>query len=291
MRRLLLAFIAVIAVVDVGAQARRPSEYDRLLLPLHQSVAGAEGRWRVEWWLRNDGELPVDAFPLTFGYTFPKPEPDPGVWILKRPALRPNVTLSILAGDVRPSFPVPPYVPVRGSVGAFLYVQKDHDGLNVSGVVGWQSRSGNVDAQHLAAIPEASFHRGSASIHPVPIVANTRYTLRIYALPETVDSGAITIRFFEMQPQDVPRPEERLVATIVGELEPQKPSLEPCLDPCDVPDVPLAPAIYQLFDVPRPDPELQSPMRVEISPASPNVRWWAMVSVTDNATQRVRLFH
>lgn len=70
-------------------------------------------------------------------------------------------------------------------------------------------------------------------------------------------------------------------------------SLAPCLEPCDVPDVPLAPAIYQLFDVPRParDPELQSPMRVEISPASPNVRWWAMVSVTDNATQRIRLFH
>lgn len=291
MRLILLAVFAELAAAGAGAQNRAPSEYDRLLLPVHQSVAGAQGTWRVQWWARNEADVPVDAFPLALGCGLPGPGPDPAVFILRRPAVPPNHTISCLAGDSRPSFVVPPHIPVRGSVGAFLYVEKGDNRLNVSGSIGWESRDGGSDPEHLQAVSEAAFHRGEASVLPIPINPNTRYAVRVYALPETVDARAITIRVYEMQPDGLVRPEERLVATIGGELELQRPSLAPCFQPCDIPDVPLAPGIYQLFDLPRPEKhQFQSPMRVEISPASPNVRWWAMVSATENSTQGIRLF-
>jgi len=291
MRRILFALFAVVTVVDAGAQDRQPSQYERLLLPVHQSVAGAQGSWRVQWWVRNDGDGPVDVFPLALGCGLPGPGPDPAVHILRRPAIPANHTISCLAGDALPSFVSPPHVPVRGSVGAFLYLEKGADRLNVSGAVGWVSRDVSPEPEHLQAISETVFHRGAASILPVPISLNARYALRVYALPETVDAHAITIRFYEIQPNGVVAPEERLLATISGEFELQAPSLAPCRQPCDIPDVPLAPAIYQLFDLPRPAKHVfQSPMRVEISPVSPNVRWWAMVSATDNSTQSIRLF-
>lgn len=291
MRRLVFAFLALITAARADAQDRRAPEYERLLLPVHESIARGQGVWQVQWWVRNDGEAAVDVFPLALGCGMPGPEPDPPVFILGRPAVPPSHTVSCLAGDALPSFPVPPHVPIRGSVGAFLYVEKGDNRLNVSGSVGWVSPAMGPDPEHVKAVSETAFQRGTASVLPVPITPNTRYALRIYALPETVDDRAMTIRFYEIQPDGVFRPEERLVATIVGELELQNPSLTPCVQPCDIPDVPLAPAIYQLFDLPRPERHLfQSPMRIEISPASADVRWWAMVSATDNSTQRIRLF-
>jgi hypothetical protein len=95
-----------------------------------------------------------------------------------------------------------------------------------------------------------------------------------------------------MQPQSSPRVDEELIATMSGAFAEQDASLPPCAGSCDVPQVPLAPAIYQLFNLPTPSRgfRFQSPIRVEISPDSPDVRWWAVVSATDNLTQRVRLF-
>lgn len=293
MRRSLLILIAAIAVTNADAQVRRASDYDRLLLPFHASVAGVQGRWRVQWWLRNDGTVPVDAFPLALGCGLPPPPaPDPPVFIVARPAVRPSQTLSCPAGDALPSVPVPGYIPVRGSVGAFLYVEKGQKQLTVSGTVGWEPPFETVDPPQLHAVPESAFRCGTGSVLPVPIAPDTRYALRIYALPETLDSNRIVIRVFEMQPQFSPRSEERLIATVAGELALQGASLPPCSGPCDLPQVPLAPAIYQLFDLPKPERgfQFQSPMRVEISPESPNVQWWAVVSATDNPTQRIRLF-
>jgi hypothetical protein len=292
MRSILRALLVVIAAANAGAADRQPFQYERLLLPLHQSIAGAHGTWRVQWWVRNDGAAAVDAFPLALECGLPGPGPDRPLFIVGRPALPPNHTLSCLAGDAIPSMPLPPFIPVRGSTGAFLYVEKGDRRLNVSGTLTFESRSARPDPQQLDAVPESAFHRGTASILPLPLAPDTRYALRIYALPENVDTRAITIRFYEMQPQDAVQSEERLVATLTGVLEPQEPSLAQC-SPCDVPDVALAPDIFQLFEFPKPewDNAFPSTIRVEVSPASPNVRWWAMVSATENATQRVRLFH
>lgn len=294
MRRSVLILVMAAALPNAEAQDRQPSKYHRLLLPFHASVSGQGGRWVVEWWLRNDGSLSADAFPAAFGCGLPPP-PMPGgpaVFIVPYPSLGPQQTLSCLAGDARPSFPVPAFVPVRDSVGAFLHVEKQARRLTVSGSLGWQSAKGKVEPAQLTAIPESSFVSGTRSVLPVFVASDSRYALRVYALPETIDSPRLTIRIFEMQPQFVIRTEERLISTVSGDLVPQAASLPPCSGPCDVPQVELAPAIFQLFQLPKPAAGFlfPSPMRIEISPESPNLRWWAVVSATDNRTQGVRLY-
>lgn len=193
---------------------------------------------------------------------------------------------------IQSSFPVPADIPVRGSIGAFLYIEKGQNELTVSGTVGWEPSLETVAHPQLQAIPESAFRYGTGSILPVPIASDTRYALRVYALPETLGSSGIVIRFFEMQPQFSPRSEEELIATVSGAFAEQDASLPPCVGSCDVPLVTLAPAIYQMFELPKPERgfRFQSPMRVEISPESPHVRWWAVVSATDDLTQRVLLF-
>lgn len=285
-----LASTIALAEGPVGGTPR----YDRFLLPFHASVPAFTGFWRVQWWLRNDGDAPVDAFPVALQCGLPPPPTPEGppVTIVPSPAVGARSTLSCLQGDVLPSFPIPGFIPVRDSVGAFLYVEKAREQLTVSGSVVWHTGWESAEATQLQAVPDSAFRTGTASILPITVAPNARYAVRVYALPETLDTKELTIRVFEMQPQEVFMPRERLIATISGELAVQQASLPPCRGRCDLPDVALAPAIYQFFGLPTPERgfQFQSPMRVEISPESPNVRWWALVTATDNLTQQIQLF-
>lgn len=294
-KRLLLMVVMSMALpAAIEAQLRNPAAYDRYLLPVHTITNGAGGRWIVQWWVRNDGDTPADVFPFALGCGLPPP-PVPGgplAFILGYPAVPPATTATCLVGDVLPSFPATGFVPVRGSVGVFLYLEKSRPQLSVSGSLAWQpDRLPMGEAAPLRAVPERAFRIGRGSVFPVPVIAGERYALRIYALPETLGSGDVTVRIYEMQPQFVTRREERLIATFQSAFRLPDASLFPCTG-CDVPPVQLAPAILELFDLPVPPAGsvLQSPMRVEITPASPNVRWWAVLSATENLTHRVKLF-
>ncbi|HEU4521194.1 MAG TPA: hypothetical protein VFT12_04270 [Thermoanaerobaculia bacterium] len=288
-RMLGIAFAALVAC-SAGGQTRRAADYDRLLLPFHTAVPSGGGSWFVQWWVRNDGADPVDVFPLAYECGLPPPEP--GVSIASYPAVPPRRTLACLAGDALPSVPVPPFIPIRNSTGAFLFVERNRQELSVAGSITWFSPAGAGEPAHLNAVPAASFQGGTASILPVSLEANTRYAIRVYALPETVDATSVTVNIFDLQPRPVFSADERFIATFTSDFRFQAPALPPCRGTCDVPEVELAPAIVEFLNFPL--PELQgsaaTPLRVEIAPSSPNVRWWAVVSATDNDTQRVRLF-
>ncbi len=290
---LVLFFLASTVALAEGPIGAAP-EYDRFLLPFHASVPAFDGFWRVQWWLRNDGDAPVDAFPVALNCGLPPPPTPlgPPVFIVPPPAVGAHSTLSCLQGDALPSFPIPGSIPVRDSVGAFLYVEKAREQMSVSGSVVWQGGVESVEPAQLRAVPDSAFRKGAASILPIAVAPNARYAIRVYALPETLDAKELTIRVFEMQPQPTFRPEERLITTISGELAVPEASLPPCRGRCDLPEVALAPAIYQFFGLPIPERgfQFQSPMRVEISPESPNVRWWALVTATNNMTQQIQLF-
>lgn len=290
MRRLLLLLLSAAWMAPASAQVRDPSDYQRVLLPFQAPVPAFRGTWQVSWWLRNDGLLPVDVFPLAC-LVLPPPA-NFAITITERPALPAQATPACYAGDALPTFLIPPSVPVRESIGAFLYVEKDATQLAIAGSLAWEAGTDRAEPAPLQAIPEAAFRSGTGSVLPVPVAQDTRYALRVYALPETLDVRRVTVRIFEMQPQLEPDPRERPIAEIHGELRPQTGVLAPCFGACQVPDVPLAPAIYQRFDLPVPPrgDVFQSPMRIEIAPGSPEIRWWAVVSATDNRTQQVRLF-
>jgi hypothetical protein len=231
----------------------------------------------------------ADAFPLACLIV---PPINNAVSIVARPALAAQSTRACFAGDVLPTFLVSPSIPVRDSIGAFLYVERNMRQLTIAGSLAWEAGPDRAQPTPLQSIRESDFRTGTGSLLAIPVIPETRYALRVYALPETLTAESLVVRIFEMQPQLELDSRERLVAEFQGKLEPQNGVIALCAGECDVPDVPLAPAVYQLFDLPLPQPGFffQSPIRIEISPGSPDIRWWALVSATDNRSQEVRLF-
>ena len=86
-------------------------------------------------------------------------------------------------------------------------------------------------------------------------------------------------------------PGDELVRSIPIELEIPINRLLSCLGSCDLPAVSYVPAVAQAFDLAAPDPSGRpSTLRFELVPESPDLRWWAVVSATDNATQEITLY-
>lgn len=291
MRRL-ITFLLFAAAMAAHAQAPRvPSQYTRVLLPFHASVPAGSGTWFVQWWFRNDGQAPADVFPLAALCGLPPP--GGGVFVFRNPSLPAETTLTCLAGDALPSFPVPPSVPVLSTApGAFVYVESAARQVRISGTIQLFSPMRNGAAAALNAIPEASFLAGKRSILPVPLTAGRRYAIRVYALPETLQvSPRVQVRIYDLQPQTSMAPYEELAATIPLELSTPPSGLRPCLGPCDLPDVGYVPAVAEAFQIAPPLGFMQrTTLRVEIVPESESLRWWAVVSATDNATNDVSLY-
>lgn len=294
-RRVAVVTIAAIlfAIGNAAAsspQKRDPQNYTRLLIPFHQSVAAATGIWNVHWWIHNDSDTAVDAFPLAVGGGLPPPPgPEgPRAYVLSSPAIAPRSTPHGTYGDVVPFNPAPPVIPVAtAGPGAFLYVESAHLGKLA---IGGSLQFNNGPATALHAVPEASFSNGTRSILPIPLFTGSRYALRIYALPETAGNSRVTVRIYDMQALSF-GPSEPLVATIAASLVVPESRVLPCLDPCDLPSVSYAPASVQIFDIARREPSaFFSTLRVEIEPESPALRWWAVVSATDNSTGAVTLY-
>lgn len=279
--------IAILLVAFPLFAQRNPENYTRVLLPAHQTVGTPFGWWQVSWWFRNDGATPADVFPLAARCGLPGPGPE--VRIIEQPSLAPNETWLCNGGDTIPGNAVPPAIPiVSATPGAFLYVEREKlPQLTIRGWLQWV-RVGGVFEQPAAlrAIGEDEFVSGRRSVMPVPVTRNTRYALRLYALPETAEGARVTVRVYDMQPPNAFRIEEKLLSTHTLALAVPQASLLPCLD-CDLPKVDYVPAGAQLFDFVPADAVT---LRIEIEPASENVRWWALVSATKAGTNDVAVF-
>lgn len=295
-RALLAAVLCLVAVDAVSQPSRAASEYERLLLPFQTSVSAGNAAWQVAWWFRNESETAVDVFPLAYSCGLPPPPtPDgPRVFVVPSPALPPRTTVSCLAGDVLPSVPVPPSIPVvSSSPGAFLYVEASRArDVIVAGSVRWISRESSTGAAALTAIHQDAFLRGSRSIMPIPAISGRRYAIRVYALPESLGASAnVVVHVYEMQPKLAFSPHEELRLTIPIRLEIPRSRVLPCLGVCDVPPVPFAPAVAEVLGSDWAGAMVQpSTLRVEISPESPDLRWWAVVSATDNVSNEISLY-
>jgi hypothetical protein len=297
-RQCAVLMIAALSIAGTAnAQQRDASRYSRMLLPFHQSVRTAEGTWNVTWWIRNDGDVALDIFPVALGGGLPPPpEFRDFVFVARYPAARPRSTLKSYAGDALPSPFIPAFVPVKtNGVGAFVYVE-DSGKVNLAfgGTLAWRALGWQPPPfTPLRAVPERAFLSGRHSIVSVPSVAAARYDLRVYALAESVTTTGVTIRIYDTQAA-VLSPDDQLIRTLTGNFESPSVSLAPCFSPCDVPTNSLAPASLQVINVFEPpgDPQFRGPQtfRIEIEPDSPDVRWWAIVSTMDHATRQVTLY-
>ena len=294
--RQLLALALLIITADVSAaDLRDPGAYTRVLIPFHMPVSGAGGVWLPQWWFRNDAAVSVDAFPLATVCGLPPPATPQGVpvFVLQKPALPGSTTITCLAGDVLPSFPVPPFVPIRTSApGAFLYIETTGvSKISIAGRLSWQSAGYESPSAMLRATPETAFLSGPRSIMPVPVRRGTRFALRLYALPESASDRRVNIYIRNMQPISISAPGEEIVAAISVDLSLAAASVLPCLGSCDIPPVTFIPATAEVFNIVNPE-ALAPPatLRVEVMPSNNALKWWGILSITDTATNTVELY-
>ena len=116
--------------------------------------------------------------------------------------------------------------------------------------------------------------------------------LRVYALPETVDDAAVTVRWFSITELAgiSPESEKPLGTAVVNLTTPDSEGFRSeCVAPCDVPHVAYKPAVAEMVITNLPTAPGGPMVRIEIEPSSPNVKWWAVVSAT-NASDDVQFF-
>jgi hypothetical protein len=295
MKQRTLSLLVVLSFAGVAyAQQRDLSGYSRVLLPFHESVRTADGWWNVNWWIRNDGDVAVDVYPVAYsGGLPPPPEFRDFVFLARYPAASPRSTLKTIAGDVSSAPFIPAFVPLRTKgVGAFIHVETVAGStLAVSGTIAFRSQELQPAPTPLRAIPERAFLEGRHSIVAVPEVPNARYDLRVYALQESVGMTGVTIRVYDTQ-ATIRSTEDLLVSTQTADLRSPATSLAPCYIPCDAPAADLAPATLEVFNLigPQPEPWFPHTYRIEIEPDSPDVRWWAVLSTMDTATRHVTVY-
>jgi hypothetical protein len=280
------AALAILLAASSAFAARDPAKYDIVLLPFSGATSGYGGVWSVEWWFHNDGDDPVDVFPLATSCGICPPASRISII---GPIPR-HTTPRYFPGDVLPGpvrtivIPIEPAPP-----GVLLYVERGKaDHLTITGFLGRSTFPGSPRrsvSTALRAIPESRFRSGRQSIL-LPAVAGSRYMLRIYGLPDSFDT-AVTVRSISVSETfGIGSSEDQLLRTDVVKLSPTFPfyDFRSHCAPCDAPFVLYKPAVAEIA-LPLP-PSL---VRIEIEPSSPDVKWWAVVSAT-SPTDEVQFF-
>jgi hypothetical protein len=282
------AFLILSLAAGAQAQERNPANYVRFLLPVIGSSAGANGaRWEATLWLRNDGDHPVDIFPLT---------PDcfccsNCLRLRAYPALLPNQDgFRTHAGLPEPFGPW-----LAGGPGVFLYVERlGASRLSANLEVGDSSRE--TTRTTLPIVPETDFVAGRRSIIAIPLTLTSRITVRAYQL-EPRAASQIAVRVYEFGPAAVGAYQFRsgkllAEAALTFERDPH----DECPQPIVCPAVPYHPGYMQISDVAATMPQILTnasvthQLRIEFEPADPAELYWPIVTVTDNLTNAVQIF-
>lgn len=295
--------LAVFALVTLTASAQDPrnerARYEKFLVPLYTDVTtGAHGAaWQTRLLMRNDGAQPLDVFPL------------------RRDCFSTSTCFRTLRGH--PSFPpsttgISPLdlQPLRAgdsdssSPGLLLYVERaGADDLSAQLHVADTTRRPVTIGTRVPVVRERDAFTKEVSIVGVPIAEGTRATLRIYDFDARADA-AVRIRISDTsQRYENGRiiPPRGILAEDVLEF-----AHDPARDDC-VFDFTPCPEGYnyqpgtiqigdllaeypQLFQVLPPTTGVEHGIRIEITPLTPGLRYWPMVSVTENATSFVTLY-
>jgi hypothetical protein len=247
MRRVFL-FLCLIAVAAANSAGDVPADFEMLLLPIVTRTEGAFGsRWASIPWLFLD----ADAWILRAG---PMPKPPHGV--PPPPLLRqPEVVYLERQGSANP--------------GVLLYVHRDDVVLYDMTL---RLYANQTPVARLPVVRDDDYVRGVVRLLPVESNSYSRTMLRLYGKPGTNGTFVVRLReggstiLFEtvvtMEPDD-------LLEQFNGSLVPVRPS-------------------YAQVPIPGSDLVAQTRARfIEIAPASDEIEYWALATVTDNRTQAV----
>lgn len=257
MKYILSVFLVFAATEVIAQEVPEPATMERLLIPLalDPGVSGAfRSYWVTELWLRNDSDRSVIVF-------------------------RSDPILCNLA-----ICPIVPTVPARTDVGipldrrdipaAFLYVERTAiEDVSATLHVRDLTRQELSHGTELPIIRERELLTGHATLLAVPTDPRFRLTLRVY----DVDKKETDVRVRVLPMRTPPRPfvaDARVPFIRRHDLDTERYATHPGFASVD---------LHNMF------PEIvgQGLVRVEVIPDSPDTRFWAFISITNNDTQQV----
>jgi len=241
-----------IIVACLSASSARADVFDRVLLPvaLTAETPGAFGsRWVTQLTARNDNDETVIITPSPGGCA---------ITVCPTREVSPRTTVT---PEFEPAFPDP---------GAFVFVS--HAG---SSRVAFNLRVQDISREALTwgteipVVRESDVHTDGLTLLDIPTDQRFRATLRVYDFDGAVDN-LVLVHFFDLNGNVV-------LAEVPLRLS----------SPSGVADT-LVPGFAQVLSLSDTFPELAGRrLRIEITPLTQGVRYWAFVSVTNNETQHV----
>ena len=251
-----LAF-AVLLFTTVGPA----TEYERVLVPLHlpRPQDGAlDTRWRTELTVRNMGEVPATIFQSACVYDCS------------------CVPITCKGGEPtapRASFEGPLASDEPGIPAVLLHLEREtSDEVAMSLRLRELTRIDHAGVE-IPIVREDETYTGPFAIVGIPTRPDFRHHLRIYAT--SAPAGSAQVRITATREIDGTRFYDR-VHGIGGSL--------PAPD-----DLDAATPGYLFLTIPTPGSLSESRFVVEVTPLTPGVRLWGMVSITHNDSQLVTI--
>jgi hypothetical protein len=260
MRRLLFAVLSVLAVMPAAA--------DTLLVPVlvNREIPGAFGSlWMTRFAAANTG-----ATPLIVHGAAPACNTD---------CVGPITDITLAAGESLSFLPyttmeVPgKFIRVDANRAADLYVN-----LRVQDL----SRQASTWGTQVPVVREGAAATARIELLDVPSAGDFRSLLRVYDFDPS-PGHSVTVRVYRSrQLSDVPSADELLQETPLLLRVPSDPAMYPGYGELDISGLHIPPRQGSA-------PTSVVPVRIEIVPASPGLRFYAFASVTNNATQHVTI--
>jgi hypothetical protein len=247
-RRFLILLFCLTAAQNAAAQ-----QFEKILLPIMtHGVAGAYGSfWKSDLMAMNHGTRPFLVVPSLgiCGILCPDDRAKPGV--------------SYTPVTIQSWEPFPP---------VFLFVESGHvDELTVNLRIEDESRQALTWGTEIPVVRERDLFTGRLDLINVPLDARFRQALRVYDF-DNREGRQVRLQIYGSDPSVA------LVDTILSLTSPPG-TLNATVLPGYAQVSPLADAFPQLAG--------QSRVRLQLTPVTEGLRFWAFVSVTNDETQHV----
>lgn len=250
--------------------------YERILIPVLAPDArpGAfNSMWRTELSVRNESDLPAQVFQAECSFFCTC------VWI------------TCGTHEVAPRSPViglPDRYPTPAeNVGAFIYVNRARaDELAIQLRLRDVSRPDQSWGTEIPVVRDRDMRLGPTYLLDVPLNDGFRQHLRVYGASSPSGTGVVRVRIFPENGNTLLA--ERVLTLLQGRIEVAPNARRPPIPSDDeFPQVPANAELASLRDVVPAG--TTGPVRLEITSLTPGLKYWAMISVTNNTTQQVTL--
>lgn len=257
--KLLTWLLLLIPIVSSAQVFGNPADYERVLVPvlLQRPVAGAFGsQWVTEFVARNSSSERVQ---LLFG------PPECNITCVEPPF----TYLEPMRTHTEATFFFSEHPSSSSNVGALLSLQKSASSSVAFGLrVADLSRQALTRGTEIPVVRENDLFLTTLTLPSVPVDGRSRLTLRIYDVDAKGDAVA-TVRVFERDSNQVINEQSVILGSTYA---------------FGNPDYPRYPGYAEISELTG---GRTGNFRLEISPVTAGLRFWAFVSITNNETQHV----